>query len=133
MTKTVTRSATRVCPYFRLPRFGRLEPSGNSPGLPACTALAPPHDLDHETAARLCRSGAYPRCSWFRTAQPAAIATRRYTSEPPLGKKLLTSALWVIGIPTGITLLILIAAWITENVWAPTQQIIVHLTGSPWA
>lgn len=44
--------------------------------------------------------------------------------EPSLGRQLLTSAAWVIGIPAVITLLIIIAIWFTENIWMPTQHVL---------
>jgi hypothetical protein len=44
-----------------------------------------------------------------------------------LPQQLLSSALWVVGIPTAITLIIIIAIWLTENVWLPAQRIVLHL------
>lgn len=132
MARTVSRSTVRVCPYYRLPQFGRLQSSATSPHLPVCNALDPPRTLDLETASTLCRSGKFPTCHRYQHAQKAVDSTKQRSSEPPLARRLLISALWVIGIPTGITLLILIAAWITENLWAPTQQIVGYLAGAPW-
>jgi hypothetical protein len=60
------------------------------------------------------------------TAAYAASRAERDSTEALL-RQLISSAAWVIGIPAGITLLIVIAIWLTENVWMPTDQIVLHL------
>ncbi len=122
----------RVCPCFRLPQLTPGQPLRARARLPVCAAVDPAEPVGRDQAARLCRSGEYPTCDWFRTAfpdwtpeddmrpvTPASVAAPDETS-----RRLLSSAAWVIGIPTGITLLIILAIWFTENVWMPTQHIL---------
>ncbi len=63
--------------------------------------------------------------SWLRPSQTTADGTSSTAApEKSLGWQLLTSAAWVVGIPAGITLLIIIAIWLTENVWMLTQHVL---------
>lgn len=132
MAQTPHRSATRICPYYRLPEIGRHASTAPGEHRPNCTAVAPPEPLDRETATALCRSGAYPTCRRYRRVSPEASGRAKRGGHPSLARRLLTSALWVIGIPTAITLMILIAAWITEKVWVPTEHVIFQITNAPW-
>jgi hypothetical protein len=87
-----------------------------------------------EQASRLCRSGAFPTCERFQSAHPdwhpaGGESTVAGKATPLVSRDLLISIAWVIGIPTAITFLIMLAIWITENVWMPTESILLRLIG----
>lgn len=132
MARTTSNPAVRVCPYYQIRQLTPRDRSAGAVRIPACTALQHPEPLDHEQATALCRSGAYRECGRFRGAQRTGASARPLRIESSLARRLLISALWVVGIPTAITLLILIAAWFTENVWVPTELIVDYLFPVPW-
>ncbi len=132
----------RVCPYYRLPQLRPGQSLSGRERLPVCAVGELDAHVSFRQAQELCRSGEYPTCDWFRRADPnwakgdtapimvgaAARSGNAAGAEThPLSRQLLSSALWVVGIPTAITLIIIMAIWVTENVWMPTQQIIVDL------
>ncbi|MEX2425190.1 MAG: hypothetical protein WD401_00330 [Thermomicrobiaceae bacterium] len=131
------RSPRRVCPCYRLPQLAPGTALTGRARLPVCTALDEIAHINHEKAARLCRSGAFPTCDRFISAYPdwqpttpvANPASAPSTTEFSISRQLLSSAAWVIGIPTAITLMIILAIWITENVWMPTQIFNLTLLG----
>jgi hypothetical protein len=101
-------------------------------------AAIPPEHLERQTIETLCRTGNFPTCPRFQDAYTKSRTSERFTDDRsasseaddawyPIPRQLLSSAAWVIGIPTAITLLIVIAIWLTENVWMPTEQILVTL------
>lgn len=132
MAITRKRTAIRICPYYRLPQVGRNAAADGGCSPPSCTALRNPAPLGPDVAARLCRSGAFRTCERYQRARSSEHRQWTDSRELTLTRRLLTSALWVLGIPTAITLAILVAAWITEKVWVPTEQLIIQLTGLPW-
>jgi hypothetical protein len=126
----------RVCPCYRLPQFVPDSSLASHRRLPVCAALNPAIHISREQASRLCRSGEFPSCDRFRTALPdwdmAKSPAYSGRSQPAADadefrKQLISSAAWVIGIPTAITFLIMLAIWITENVWMPTESILYSL------
>ena len=132
----------RICPYYRLPQLVPIREHPRVQRLPRCLALDTPQSITREQASSLCRSGEFPTCQWYQ--QSGSIAPERpfqikrptiprasaptvegtATAEQPLSRQLVNSAVWVIGIPTAITLIIMLAIWITENVWMPTQTVL---------
>lgn len=133
MAQTPSRSAIRVCPYYRLPQLAHRELTQGGCPRPTCAAVAIPQSLAPEEVASLCRSGAFQTCHRYQRARARGRPPVAGPPEPSLSRKLLTSALWVIGIPTAITLAILIAAWITEKLWVATEQLIIQVAGVPWS
>jgi hypothetical protein len=133
LTNLNRRPVRRVCPCYRLPQLTPGRALTNTARLPVCMALEEPLRISHEQAARLCRSGEFPTCERFRIAIPSRQTTGSFSVEQAsagfmtlgestsVSRQLITSAAWVIGIPTAITFLILLAIWITENVWMPTE------------
>lgn len=129
------RSVRRVCPYFRLPQLTPGSALHGQGRLPVCGAVEPNRSLGLDRAARLCRSGEFPTCERFQAAypnwhppeelHPAAAPASTSQGAAPISRHLLSSAAWVIGIPAGITLLIILAIWFTENVWMPPQHAFV--------
>lgn len=129
-------SLSRVCPCYRLPQLKPGQPARGRDRLPICAVGELDARVSVRQARELCRSGLFPTCEWFRRAypdwkpgdtSPAGTSTAVDARENPFIHQLLSSALWVVGIPTAITLIIIILIWITENVWMPTQGIILNL------
>lgn len=129
---------SRVCPCYRLPQLKPGQPVRGRDRLPICAVGELDARISLRQARELCRSGQYPTCEWFRRAHPdwesgdtspagaTGISTTIDPQEFPILRQLLSSAIWVVGIPTAITLIIIILIWITENVWMPTQGIILN-------
>jgi hypothetical protein len=138
--RTAAGSARRICPCYRLAQLIQIDsPEARNPSLPICAALDPAINIDRDMAAKLCRSGEFPACDRFRTAYPNwSPDDRRFpyqstteqhtaTTSSEFKQHVLSSIAWVIGIPTAITIAIMLAIWITENVWIPTESIVLHL------
>jgi hypothetical protein len=140
LTNLNRRPVRQVCPCYRLPQLTPGRALADTARLPVCTALEEPLRVSHEQATRLCRSGQFPSCERFRIATPGRQATGSFrvgqafsgfttvAESTSVSRQLITSAAWVIGIPTAITLLILLAIWITENVWMPTEAAFTWLS-----
>jgi hypothetical protein len=107
-----------VCPYYQI---RQLQPRGQKPDGPRCRAVQRDRLIETGTARQLCRSGAYQQCQRYVAIHPQTTRPLQHTLRTSTAKRLLSSALWVIGIPLAITLLILLAAWFTEHVWITTQ------------
>ncbi len=117
--------ANRICPYYRLPQLIPVDAPDAERDLPICSAQSPSAPIRLEHAANMCRSGRYPQCSRYPKplVQHATSDNATHPDYEDLTRKLFTSALWVIGIPVGITLLLVLAMWFTENIWTPPQLI----------
>jgi hypothetical protein len=140
MTGNSGRVAPRICPCYRLAQLiPDRETAARDPSLPICVALEPVINIERDRASRLCRSGEFPSCDRFRAAYPnwnpannprPARANATTTTAPhpeDFRQHVLSSLMWVIGIPTGITIAIILAIWFTENVWMPTESFLLPL------
>ena len=138
----ITRGWTRqsgaarvTCPWYQLPQ---LRPGATPPArerVSFCRAAGRSIDTAHIRG--YCHSGAYANCPWYRmpASGPNGAAATRGLGSPTeanrnhadssdavsTARRITSSALWIVGIPAVITLLILILAWLTENVWIATQ------------
>jgi hypothetical protein len=138
--RTAAGSTRRICPCYRLAQLIQIDsPEAQNPGLPICAALNPAINIDREMAGKLCRSGEFPTCDRFRTAYPNWSPDDHYfpyrsgsshsATAPSVEfrQQVLSSIAWIIGIPMAITIAIMLAIWITENVWMPTESILLPL------
>jgi hypothetical protein len=91
-----------------------------------CVALDEPLELNREQARSLCRSCDHQSCRRFREASSPDRASNAATIDQSVQRRLVGSALWVIGIPVAITLMIVLALWLTEHVWLSTQTAIME-------
>jgi hypothetical protein len=133
-----------VCPCYRLPqlvdearppdsshRYGipqlleerRTEETGRRP---RCAALNDAWRIDPQHASRFCRSSQYGHCPRFVTTVPRPVT-------PSVAKRLLASVLWVLGIPTAIVIVILLAAWLTEHVFVAAYVPALLDLGDVWS
>jgi hypothetical protein len=128
-----------VCPCYRLPQLldeARRPDGSHRYGIPQllearlgdetarrprCAALNDAWRINRQYERRFCRSSHYGRCPRFVTTVPRPMA-------PSVARRLVASVLWVLGIPTAIVLVILLAAWLTEHVFvAPCAQALLDV------
>jgi hypothetical protein len=124
-----------------MPQLSPDEALRESARRPVCVALDEAEYLTRETAAELCRASRFPSCDRFQIAfpdwnpddqgwpartSPGTLDPESATALSPVTRQLISSAAWVIGIPTAITVLIMLAIWLTENVWMPTEAVIIQ-------
>jgi hypothetical protein len=121
-----TQLKIRLCPYYRLPQLPVTSANDTAERLPVCTALGFPHVIDRARARSLCRTCDYTTCQRFLDARSSWTSITESTArEDPLTRRLANSAKWVIGIPVVITLMIVLALWITEHVLLAASMTIV--------
>ncbi len=106
------RPAGLVCPYYQA-----ASTNGTRGGGAARCAATPLRSLIPDSRERaFCLTADHPRCPLFQAIrQPVAAPAPEPVTDDSLGRSLLVSAAWVVGIPLALVLIILIAALLTEG------------------
>jgi hypothetical protein len=88
--------------------------------MPTCAARTERWTISPEYVDRYCTSGYHSRCPRFAAPVVSEGSAPSPASATNLTRRLLYSAAWVVGIPTAIVFLIMLAAWLTEHVFLVT-------------